>query len=125
MGQKKHCVCDFQPATNSLGYPYYLTGKLFDPNWSVFWIFMICMYSMANTYVIINYFIVHIGQIVVLCHQLGVSCNFFVEIAGHKVWCVLQLIVYILQPFLMSCVVRYSPPYIDSHFTLGSVYSSS
>ena len=45
---QKHCVCVLHPDINSLRYISYLVGKVFGPNWSEFWIFMSCLYSIAT-----------------------------------------------------------------------------
>ena len=45
-----------------------------------------------------------------LCYCLGVSCRFFLKIVGYQVWFILNLIVYIPQPFLVSRILRWRSP---------------
>ena len=45
LGRKKHCVYAFHPVSDSLGFPAYLIGEVFDHIWFVF--FLNYLYSMA------------------------------------------------------------------------------
>ena len=61
-------------------------------------------------YVLIKDCIGYFGQIVVLCRQLRVSCQNFLETVCYQVWCVLHLIVYTPQSSLVLCIVRWCSP---------------
>ena len=63
----------------------------------------------GNPCVLINNYIEHFGQIVVLCYWLGVCCHILLDTVGCQLWCVLHLFVYIPHSFLMSCIIWYLP----------------
>ena len=58
----------------------------------------------GNPCVLINDCIGNFGQIVMIIYWLVISCHIFLEVVGYKFWCVLHSIVYIPQPFLVSCI---------------------
>ena len=63
LGRKKHCVYAFHPVSDSLGFPAYLIGEVFDHIWFVF--FLNYLYVLhGNICVLINDWIGHFGQIV-------------------------------------------------------------
>ena len=64
----------------------------------------------GKTCVLINDCIGHFVQTVVLCHWLGISCKSFLDSVGYHIWCVILLIVCILQPFWMLCIVIWCSP---------------
>ena len=71
-GSEKNCVYAFQPVSNSLVYRDYIICKWFDLNWSVIWVFNYMVVLHGKACVLINYWIGHFGQIVVMCHGLSV-----------------------------------------------------
>ena len=71
---RKKCFYDLHPAADFLVYLAYLIGKVFDSNWSVIWNFNYIYVLHGNSNVFISDFIGNFGNIVMLCHQLSVSC---------------------------------------------------
>ena len=65
---------------------------------------------------LINDCIGHFGQVVMLFYWLGVYFHIFFESSGYQVLCVLNLIVYIMQQFLVLGILLWSSPLYCLYF---------